>query len=98
MPEPDPLAGYDVIHNAGQNFPGSVNIANAATPGASEVGTTVTIQTAASHNLVAGSTVTVAGVPVAGFNGAFTVTGTPANNRFTYEASVSGSRPRVAAR
>ena len=89
----DPLATYDVIYNAGQNFPGSINIASAATPGASEAGTTVTIQTTNTHNLAAGSTVTIAGVPVAGYNGTFTVTGTPANNRFTYEAAASGLAP-----
>jgi hypothetical protein len=66
-----------------------VNVAAAPT-GATQVGTTVTIQTTANHNLAVGSTVTVAGVAEAGYNGTFTVTSIPATNRFTYEAAVSG--------
>jgi hypothetical protein len=85
----DPLAGFDVIYNAGQNYPGSVNVAAAPT-GATQTGTTVTIQTTANHNLAVGSVVTVAGVAEAGYNGTFTVTSIPATNRFTYEAGVSG--------
>lgn len=85
----DPLADVDVIYNAGQNFPGTLTIAASPT-GATQVGTTVTIQTTANHNLAVGSSVTVAGVPEAGYNGTFAVTSVPATNRFTYEAGVSG--------
>jgi len=84
-----PIDGIDVIYNTGQNFPASVNI-SAAPAGATQAGTTATIQTTAAHNLAVGSTVTVAGVAVAGYNGTFTVTAVPAANRFSYEAGVSG--------
>lgn len=84
-----PLDGYDVIYNAGQNWPGTLTVAASPT-GATQVGTTVTIQTTANHNLAVGSTVTVAGVPVAEYNGTFTVTATPALNRFSYEVATSG--------
>ena len=85
----NPLDGIDVIYNTGQNFPGSVNIAAAPT-GATQSGGTATIQTTATHNLGVGSTVTVAGVAVAGYNGTFTVTAVPAANRVSYEPGVSG--------
>ena len=84
-----PLDGMDVIYNTGQNYPASVNIASAPT-GATQSGTTATIQTTAGHNLAVGSKVTVAGVAVAAYNGTFTVTAVPANNRFSYELAVSG--------
>jgi hypothetical protein len=85
----DPLTGFDVIYNAGQNYPGSATIAAAPT-GATQVGTTVTIQTTGNHNLAAGSTVTIAGVAEPGYDGTFTVTSVLASNRFTYEAAASG--------
>jgi hypothetical protein len=85
----DPLQAFDVIYNVGQNYPGSATIAAAPT-GATQVGTTVTITTTGSHNLAAGSTVTVAGVAEAGYNGTFTVTSAPTSTTFTYEAAVSG--------
>ena len=66
----NPLDGIDVIYNTGQNYPASVNI-SAAPAGATQSGTTATIQTTAAHNLAVGSTVTVAGVGVAGYNGTF---------------------------
>ena len=47
---------------------------SAAPAGATQSGTTATIQTTAAHNLAVGSTVTVSGVGVAGYNGTFTVT------------------------
>ena len=64
----DPLADIDVIYNTGQNYPATVNI-SAAPAGATQSGTTATIQTTAAHNLAVGSTVTVSGVGVAGYNG-----------------------------
>ena len=84
-----PLDGMDVIYNTGQNYPGSVNIAAAPT-GATQTGTTATIQTTGNHNLAVGSTVTVAGVGVADYNGTFTVSAVLAANRFSYELGVSG--------
>jgi len=57
--------------------------------GASEVGTTATITTTANHTLAVGSTVTIAGVGVNGYNGTFTVTGVPTPSSFTYTAGSS---------
>jgi hypothetical protein len=89
----DPLAGYDVIYNAGQNFPATTAIA-AAPAGATQTGTTVTIQTtSANHNIATGSTVTIAGVGDPGYDGTFVVTSVPTSNTFTYEATVSGLTP-----
>ncbi len=49
-------------------------VAIAASAGsATESGNTVTITTAVPHNLLVGQTVAIAGVPVAGYNGTFTV-------------------------
>lgn len=86
----DPLAGFDVIYNAGQNFPGTTAIA-AAPAGATQTGTTVTIQTTSpNHNVAAGSTVTVAGVGDPGYDGTFVVASVPTPSTFTYEAAISG--------
>lgn len=85
----NPLDGIDVIYNTGQNYPASVNI-SAAPGGATQSGSTATIQTTAAHNLAVGSTVTIAGVAVAGYNGTFAVTAVPAGNRFSYEPGTSG--------
>ena len=57
----------------------------AASPtGATESGTTVTITTTTAHNLVAGESVTIAGVGVTGYNGTFTIVSVPTTNTFTY--------------
>ena len=85
----NPLDGIDVIYNTGQNYPASVNIA-AAPAGATQSGSTATIQTTAGHNLAVGSTVTIAGVAEGGYNGTFAVTAVPAANRFSYEPGTSG--------
>ena len=85
----NPLDDFDVIYNLGQNYPATVNV-SAAPAGATQTGTTATIQTTAAHNLAVGSTVTVTGVAVAGYNGTFTVSAVPAANRFSYELATSG--------
>jgi hypothetical protein len=61
----------------------------AITNGASESGTTVTITTAAPHNFVVGQSVSVAGVPVGGYDGTFTITSITATT-FTFQDSTTG--------
>jgi CxxC motif-containing protein (DUF1111 family) len=57
----------------------------AASPaGATESGTTVTITTTAPHNFQVGQTVTVAGVAVSAYNGAFSLLTIPSSTTFTY--------------
>ena len=72
------------------DLPGSVAIAIAGSPtGATEAGTTVTITTAVPHGFGIGQTVTVSGVGVAGYNGAFPITAVTATT-FTYTNATSG--------
>ncbi len=59
-------------------------------PGASEVGTTVTIRTSAIHNRSVGEVVTIAGVGVGGYNGTFTITAVPTPRTFQYTAGAAG--------
>ena len=81
----DPLLGIDAIYNTGQAFPAAGYTVNTqANQGATSSGTTASIRTTAANNLTVGATVTVSGVPVAGYNGTFTVTATGANNSFSY--------------
>jgi subtilisin-like proprotein convertase family protein len=54
---------------------------------ASQVGTTVTIQTPTPHAYPVGTVVTISGVSVAGYNGTFVVTGVPGPNHFTYNTA-----------
>jgi uncharacterized repeat protein (TIGR01451 family) len=62
-----------------------------ATPnGATEVGNTVTITTAAAHGYAVGQQVTISGVGVAGYNGTFTITSIPTTTTFTYTAAATG--------
>jgi hypothetical protein len=61
-----------------------------AVPGATESGTTVTINTAAPHGRSVGDNITIAGVGVAGYNGTFTITAVPTPRSFQYTAAVSG--------
>jgi hypothetical protein len=88
----------------GQNLSRPVNMYNAgggaltniaATPvGATQSGTTVTIQTTtADHGLAVGDTVTITTVGVFDYTGRFEVTSVPAPNRFTYELEVTGLAP-----
>jgi hypothetical protein len=93
----NPLNGFNVIYNAGASWPSSsANVApnlpatiaasSARTPGATESGTTVTITTASAlpGTVKVGSSVTVASVAVAGYNGTWTVTATPSTTQFQY--------------
>lgn len=57
---------------------------------ATESGTTATLTTDKPHGFQVGMRVTVSGVSVAGYNGTFTVTGTPSPTTFTYTAGQSG--------
>lgn len=56
----------------------------AAPTGATESGNTVTITTNTPHGLIAGQSVLVAGVGVAGYNGPYTVLAVPSPTSFTY--------------
>ena len=95
----NPLNGFNVIYNAGGAWPSSAaSIAPATVPatisatGATEADTTVTITTSGSlpGTLKVGSSVTIAGVGVAGYNGTWTVTGILSTTRFTYTNTTSG--------
>jgi hypothetical protein len=67
-------------------------VAIAASPtGATAAGTTATFTTTAPHRLAVGSSVTVAGVGVAAYNGTWTVVTTPTATRFT--ATIGTSNP-----
>ena len=60
--------------------------------GASETGSTVTITMGSAYlgSITAGSSVTIAGVGLAGYNSTFTVTGTPSATQFTYTDPTTG--------
>jgi hypothetical protein len=60
------------------------------TSGASESGAVCTITTTTVHGLSVGSVVNIVGVAASGYNGTFTVTGTPTNSTFTYNNPQSG--------
>ena len=79
------------VNDYGPNGGQQANIAT--TNGATQSGTTVTIQTTAAHGLSVGQHVEVAGVAEFAYNGEVVVTSTPANNRFTYELEVTGLAP-----
>jgi hypothetical protein len=70
----------------------TLNAAPSATSrgGAEENGNTVTMATANGHTLQPGDSVTVSGVPVAGYNGTFTVTAVPSSRSFQYSNPVTG--------
>lgn len=69
----------------------SVSFAIAASPnGATESGSTVTIQTTVAHSFVAGQLVSISGVGVAGYNGTFTIAAVPDSTHFTYVNTVTG--------
>jgi hypothetical protein len=85
----------------------TVNVLNASTPifvatplsisssaknGATESGSTVTIITTAAHGLVAGQTVTIAGVGNSDYDGTFTVASVPTATTFTYVDSAYSSQ------
>jgi len=55
-------------------------------------GGAITFVTATNHGLVTGNTVTVTGVVPSGYNGSYTVTGTPTSNTFTVAPSSDPGR------
>ena len=69
--------------------PGAATIVS-GTGGATESGNTVTITTTAGTGYTTGQTVVIAGVTVSGYNGTFTITGTPTATTFTYTDPTSG--------
>jgi hypothetical protein len=54
-------------------------------------GATATATTDAPHNLFVGQTVDIAGASPAGYNGVYTVTGTPSSTTFTYANTTTGA-------
>lgn len=70
-------------------YTNAANIAASPT-GATESGTTVTITTTTPQGFTAGERVVISGVGVAGYNGTFTITGTPSSTTFTYTDGSSG--------
>jgi CxxC motif-containing protein (DUF1111 family) len=64
-----------------------------AATGATESGTTVTITTTAVSGFKKGQQVQIGSVPVTGYNGIFTITGTPSSTKFTYTNLTSGLAP-----
>jgi len=68
----------------------SVMAITSAPTGATESGNTVTITTTVPHRFQVGQTAQVFSVPVAGYNGNFTILQIPKANMFTYTDSVSG--------
>ncbi len=78
------------------NFSGPVDPSTFSPPvsytitAATEVGTTVGIQTQTTHNLVVGQQVQISGVGVSGYDGTFTVTSVPTPNTFTYTDPTAG--------
>ncbi|MGC1367255.1 MAG: hypothetical protein WA829_16285 [Candidatus Acidiferrum sp.] len=74
---------------SGATQPAAVTI-SASPAGAIENGFLVTITTAAAHGLSAGQSVTIAGVPIAAYNGTFPVVAAPNSTQFTYIAGASG--------
>lgn len=88
----DPLLDYDVIYNTGQGYPvAGYTVVPTIAFGATSTATAATITTAANHSLAVGSTVTVAGVTHAGYNGDFTVASVPNATTFTY--AIAGPLP-----
>jgi len=73
-------------------IPGLAQAIVGAPLGATEVGTTVTIVTVNPHGFNPGNIVTISGVPIAGYNGSFTVLTVPDPNTFTYTA-IAGLLP-----
>ena len=105
----NPLNGYNVIYNAGASWPSSsANIASnlpatIRSTGATESGNTVTITMASGTTLPGtlkvGSSVTIAGVTVAGYNGTFTVTARPVRDDVhLHQPHVAVSRTPATAR
>ena len=64
--------------------PNTPNLTIASSNGATESGNTVTITTTSAHAYTVGQTVVISGVTLSGYNGTFTITGTPTATSFTY--------------
>jgi hypothetical protein len=62
----------------------------AASGGGTAASATATIQTTAAHGFVVGQLVTTTGIGVAGYNGAFPITGVPDSTHFTFTAATGG--------
>ena len=96
----NPLNGYNVIYNAGGAWPSSSATIASNLPaairstGATESGNIVTITMASGTTLPGtlkvGSSVTITGVTVTGYNGTFTVVSVPSATTFTYTNATSG--------
>ena len=69
--------------------PNSYTVAASPT-GATESGSTVTMTTTKTNAIAAGANVTIAGVPVAGYNGTFPVTAVLSATQFTYSDTTTG--------
>ncbi len=78
------------IRSGGTVAGNTIAAANANPPGATESGNTVTINMTTPHNFQVGDSVVIAGVAVGGYNGTFTVTGTPTLTSFTYTNPTAG--------
>ena len=74
---------------AGQQYSGSPTLITSA----SQTGSTVTVTVSVSTKTWVGMPVKIAGVPTAGYNGTFIVSGAPTNTTFTYENPTSGLGP-----
>jgi phage tail sheath protein FI len=79
-----------VVSTAGFKGDSGVNISPVATPGAHEVGNTVTITTTANHGFSVGDVVKITGVAAAGYNGTFVVSATPSATTFQYTNPTAG--------
>ncbi len=88
--DPASLAALEALTNTPvQNLSGTVAI-KAGTAGASESGGTVTITTTEPNNFVTGQSITISGVGVAGYNGAFTSITVTSPTTFTYTDTTTG--------
>ncbi len=61
-----------------------------AVPGLRESGNTVTVSTVAAHGRSIGDVVTITGAGNAGYNGSWTITGTPTPRQFTFTNPTAG--------
>ena len=87
-----PSTGSFQYHNptTGLAASGGGTETSSVTPGETESGNTVTVNTVFPHNLSIGTNVTIAGSGVAGYNGTFAVTATPTTTSFQYTDPTSG--------
>jgi hypothetical protein len=80
--------------NANGSLPATGHLSEVAIGGTtgdvSESADTVTVHTAAAHNLAAGDDITIAGVSVAGYNGTFKVLAVIDDTHFTYTDATIG--------